>query len=119
MSTGDDVSAVHEALSSALAAQDVDRVVALYTEDARLLFNGRPMIKGRVAIDAYVRPDLGAAPMILTLESVEILEGGGLVVDIGRLTTRNGVAKYVIVHERQVDGSLWIAVDTVTNSGSS
>lgn len=119
MSTRDEVSAAHEALSSALAAQDVDRVVGPYTEDARLLFNGRPMIKGRAAIDAYVRPDLDAAPIILKLESIEVLEGDGLVVDIGRLTTRNGVAKYVIVHERQVDGSLQIAVDTVTNNGSS
>jgi len=53
------------------------------------------------------------------LESIEVLEGGGLVVDIGRLTTPNGARKYVIVHERQVDGSLRIAVDTVTNNGSS
>jgi uncharacterized protein (TIGR02246 family) len=117
VTTRDEVAAFNEAFSAAMAAQDVDRVVESYTEDARLLFEGSPMIQGRAAIEAFLGPSLRKRPSIITFETIDILEGGSLVVDIGRFTTPTGTGKYVVVHERQVDGSLRMAVDSATGDG--
>lgn len=117
MTTRDDVAAFNEAFSAAMARQDIDRVLDSYTDDARLLFHGMPMVRGRAAIDALLRPDLEEAPNIIRFESLEVLEGGSLIVDIGRYITPNGTGKYVVVHERQPDGSLRMAIDTATSDG--
>jgi len=46
MSTRDELAAFNERFSAALADQDADTIVDLYTDDARLLFTGMPMIRG-------------------------------------------------------------------------
>jgi ketosteroid isomerase-like protein len=118
MTTRDDVTAFNEAFTAAPAAQDVDRVVASYTEDARLLFEGGPMIQGHVAIEAFLGPGLRKRASVIAFESIEVLDGGSFVVDIGRYTTPTGNGKYVVVHRRQADGSLKMAVDSATGDGA-
>lgn len=117
MTARDDVAAFNDAFSAALAAQDVDAVVASYTEDARLLFEGRPMIRGRAAIEAFLAPGLQKRPSIITFESIDVREGESFVVDVGRYKTPTGSGKYIVVHERQADGSLRMAVDSATGDG--
>lgn len=117
MTARDDVAAFNDAFSAALAAQDVDAVVASYTEDARLLFEGRPMIQGRAAIEAFLAPGLQKRPSIITFESIDVREGESFVVDVGRYKTPTGSGKYIVVHERQADGSLRMAVDSATGDG--
>lgn len=76
-----------------------------------------PIVRGRDEIDALLRADLEAAPNIIRFESVEIIVGGSLIVDIGRYVTPTGAGKYVVVHQRQPDGSLKMADDTATSDG--
>ena len=118
MSARDDVAAFNAAFSAAMAAQDVDAVVASYTEGAKLLFEGSPIIEGRAAIEAYLGPGLRKRAMTIAFESIEVFDGGSFVVDVGRLTTPTGTGKYIVVHERQLDGSLKMAIDSATGDGS-
>ncbi len=117
MTTWDEVAAVSEAFSSALAAQDVERVAGFYTDDARLLFAGRPMVRGRADIAAIFRADLRDGPVSMTFETTDILESGPMVVELGRYTTPTGVGKYVVVYQRQPDGSLKMVVDAPSGDG--
>ena len=118
MTARDDVAAFNAAFASAMAAQDVDAVVASYTVGAKLLFEGSPMIEGRAAIEAYLGPGLRMRPMTIAFESIDIFDGGSFVVDVGRLTTPTGTGKYIVVHERQPDGSLKMAIDSATGDGA-
>jgi ketosteroid isomerase-like protein len=111
MSTRDELRAINEGFADALAKQDVDRVVSYYTDDARMLFEGEPIIRGKAAIDAMWRETLAKAPGTMRFESGDIFDEGSLVVDVGRYKSRRGEGKYVVVYQRQSDGSLKIAVD--------
>lgn len=118
MSTRDELIAINEEFSAALARQDAAHVAGLYTDDARLLFSGMPIIRGRAAIAAMFRDDVQGGPATIRFESEEILEDGRLVVDIGRYITPTGSGKYVVVYERQPDGSLKLAVDAASGNGT-
>ena len=118
MTTRDDVTAFNRAFEAALAAQDVDAVVASYTDDARLLFEGSPMIQGSVAIEATLGPGLRKRPTTITFESLDVLDGGSFVVDVGTFKTPTGTGKYVVVHERQPDGSLRMKIDSGTGDSA-
>ena len=47
----------------------------------------------------------------------EVITDGSLVVDIGRIISPTGQSKYVVVYQRQADGSLRIAVDAANSDG--
>lgn len=119
MTTRDDIVAFNARFAKALTDQDVDRLVGLYTDDARLLFHGMPMVQGRSAIEAMFRKDLEAGSISIRFESDEVFEGGALVVDVGRYVTPGDRGKYVVVYQRQPDGTLKLAVDSATSDGSS
>ena len=55
--------------------------------------------------------------MTIAFESIDVFDGGSFVVDVGRLTGPTGTGKYIVVHERQPDGSLKMAVDSATGNG--
>jgi len=116
MSLQDELEAINEGFSKAMAEQDVERVVAYYTDDARLLFPEEPMIRGREAITASFADLLRDAPAIVRFETLDVLEGGDLVVDVGRMIMPQGEGKYVVVYQRQVDGSLKLAVDASSHN---
>lgn len=83
-----------------------------YTEDARYLAPGSPIVKGRAEIARLFRENLAAGPGTVQFVSGDVLEGGDLVVDVGRISGASGrAAKYVVVYQRQGDGRLKIAVD--------
>ena len=119
MSTRDELAALNQAFEAALASQDADRVAGFYADDARLLFAGGPIVRGRAAIIAMFREDLKAGPVSIHFESGDVLEDGRLVVDVGRYVTPTGGGKYVVVYERQPDGSLKLAVDAASSDGPS
>jgi len=116
MSLRDELEAINEGFSKALAEQDVERVVAYYTDDARLLWPDQPMIRGREAITAEFANDLRDGPAIVQFETLDVLEGGDLVVDVGRMIRPESEAKYVVVYQRQADGSLKLAVDALSDN---
>ena len=102
----------------AFAEQDAGRLASYYTDDARLLFHNTPLIRGRAAIEATMHDWVAAGPQDLVFETGEVLIGGGLIVDIGTIVGPSSRSKYVVVYERQVDGSLRIAVDAATSDGT-
>ena len=44
---------------------------------------------------------------------------GSLIVDVGRIVSPTGRSKYVVVYQRQPDGSLKIVVDAGSSDGPS
>jgi ketosteroid isomerase-like protein len=110
MSVRDELRAINEGFADALAKQDLERVMDFYADDARLLFHGIPMVKGREDIEALWRDEL-EEPSTVRFESGEIFEGGSLVIDVGRYESGSGVGKYVVVYQRQADGTLKCIID--------
>lgn len=114
----DDVRAFNRVFEQALADQDVDGLVALYTDDARLMFANQPVIQGRAAIEATMRSWVEAGPVTVRFETDEVIEDGSLVIDIGTAVGPNSRSKYVVLHRRQSDGSLRIAIDSASSDGT-
>jgi len=115
----DELAVINADFGRALAEQDVDGILAHYADEARMLFHGRPIIRGRAAIEATVRGWLEDGPIILRFETDEVIADGSLVVDIGSNYGPSGRSKYVVVYQRQSDGSLKIAVDAASSDGAS
>jgi uncharacterized protein (TIGR02246 family) len=114
----EEVRAFNDAYERALAEQDVEALVSLHTDDARLMMAGQPVIQGRPAIEKVFREWLNDGPVSIRFESEEVLADGELVIDIGHTIAAGGRSKYVVVHRRQPDGSLRIAIDAPTSDGA-
>ena len=111
MTTRDDVKSLNAEYAQAYATGDVERMASLHTEDAWLLFYDTPVLQGRAEVAELFRKEFEEGLEPITFESLEIMEAGDLVVDIGLYTTPKVRAKYVVVFKRQPDGTLKIAVD--------
>lgn len=111
MSTRDELNAINAKFAAAAALPAPEQMAAFYTEDAVFLSNGRPTTVGREAILERFRQGF-SAPVNISFQCGEIIEGGDLVVDIGTIS-HDGMAsgRYVVVYRRQPDGSLKLAVD--------
>jgi ketosteroid isomerase-like protein len=57
-------------------------------------------------------------PVSTRFETEEVLASGELVIDIGHNHRGRRRSKYVVVHRRQPDGSLRIAIDAPTSDGA-
>jgi ketosteroid isomerase-like protein len=114
----DELDAINAGFGDAFAMQDAERLAAFYSDDARLLFNGHPIIRGRAAVDAALLGMVQGGSASLRFVSDEVIEEGSLVVDIGRIIGPSGQSKYVVVYRRQADGSLRIIIDAASSDGS-
>jgi ketosteroid isomerase-like protein len=117
VATQDELDAINAGFGEAFAAQDAERLARFYADDARLLFAGQPIIRGRAAVDAALRHMVEGEPASLRFASDEVIEEGSLVVDVGRIISPGGTSKYVVVYQRQADGSLRIIVDAASGDG--
>jgi len=117
MTIRDEVDAINAGFGEAFATQDAERLSAFYADDARLLFAGAPIISGRVAVDAALRDMVSGGPGTQRFETDEVIMDGSLVIDIGRITSATARYKYVVVYQRQPDGSLKIVVDAASSDG--
>jgi uncharacterized protein (TIGR02246 family) len=117
MTIRDELDAINAAFGEAFATQDAERLAAFYSDDATLLFHGQPVIRGRAAVDAALRDMVAGGPASVRFVTDEVIADGSLVVDIGRIVGPTGQSRYVVVYRRQADGSLRIAVDSVTGDG--
>ena len=115
----DELAAIAAEMARALAEQDAKRFAAYYADDARILFHAQPIIRGRMEIEAEVRGWVRDGPVSLRFETGEVIADGSLVVDVGRIISQTGRSKYVVVYQRQQDGSLKIAVDAANSDGPS
>ena len=94
-------------------------MAALYTEDARLLAPAAPPILGRDAIERYWRTGLDSGVREIELELVEIENRYGIAYELGRYALAVDGEQgrvvdrgdYLVVHERQNDGSWRWAVE--------
>ena len=117
MTIRDELDAINTGFGEAFATQDAERLSAFYADDARLLFDGQPIIRGREAIDAVMRDMVSGGPGTQRFETDEVIVDGSLVIDIGRITSASAQYKYVVVYQRQPDGSLRIVVDAASSDG--
>jgi hypothetical protein len=61
---------------------------------------------------------LGPVGIAGGFESEEVLAGSELVIDIGHTIAAGGRSKDVVVHRRQANGSLRIAIDAPASDGA-
>lgn len=117
MDLGEELATFNTDFADALARQDFDRLRECYADDAVFLTQGMVTVVGRDEIVKLMQaPSSGSD--VLAFETDHALEGGDLVVDIGRIM-RGGEAqaRYVVVYRRQPDGSLKLAADVVLPGG--
>jgi len=118
MEIREELDALNAGFARALAQQDVQSLVERYTDDAQLLFPGRPILRGREAVESTMRALVADGPVNLRFETRDVMADGSLVVEIGETTPSAGPrSKYVVVYRRLPDGSLRIAVDAPSGMG--
>jgi ketosteroid isomerase-like protein len=115
------------AFAEALQLGDALAASALYADDARLLAPSAELFEGREAIAAFWRAGIESGITQVELESLAVEERGDVAHEIGRYLLRlapdEGDAvvdrgKYLLVHERQQDGSWRWAVEMFNPEGS-
>lgn len=120
MSTKDQIQGVDEAYEKAVANQDVDAIVALYTQDGFFLPPNSPIAKGSDAIRAVLQAYIDAGAQSLDLETTVLDDQGDVVVEVGQYKLGlqppgadpiTDLGKYLQVFKRQADGSFLIAYD--------
>lgn len=108
------------AFVTALRRGDAEATSAVYTAEARLLAPSAELLEGREAIASFWRAGLDAGISEVELEELALDRQDGLAYEIGRYALRlqpqEGGAvvdrgKYVLVHERQDDGTWKRAVE--------
>lgn len=103
----------------ALAQQDVEGLVACYSDDAQFLVPGAPILRGREAVASVMRDWVKDGPVRVRFDRRDVFADGAIVVEIGEIVGPSGPrSKYVVVYRRQPDGSLRIAVDSSSSLGN-
>ena len=119
MAAIDEVRVAIARMNSAIATGDTSAIATLYTEDARFLPDGAPRIDGRSGVEDFFKQAADAGFNDLVLETQDVLEVGGRVIEIGRASSAaegGESGKYVIVWRRD-RGVLKIEID-IFNSDS-
>jgi ketosteroid isomerase-like protein len=102
--------------ADALSRGDAKAASALYTGHARLLAPSSDVVEGREAIERFWRAGIEAGISEVEREAVDVQRNDGLAYEIGRYVLRldplDGDAvvdrgNYLLVHERQPDGT-WL-----------
>jgi uncharacterized protein (TIGR02246 family) len=108
-------------------ARDIEKIVALYADDATLMVPDAPLMKGKDAIRGGLKEFLMDPNLSLTFTAsvVEVSKGGGLAYSQGTYTltqtnpkTKKPVVekgRYVTVYRKTADGS-WRAVEDINNA---
>jgi uncharacterized protein (TIGR02246 family) len=112
----------------ALRSGDARAASAVYADDAQLLAPSAELVAGREAIAAFWRAGLDAGIAGVELEELRFKRGESVAWEIGRYVLRLEPAdgtpvvdsgKYLLVHERQEDGSWRRAVEMFNPDASS
>ena len=111
------------AFISALRRGDVAAAADSYMDDALLVPPSTGIIRGRAAIAEYWRAGVDAGMDDVAFNPVELRNQDGISFEIGRyllaLTATDGSrvtdqGEYVVVHQRQPDGSWRFAVEMLS-----
>jgi uncharacterized protein (TIGR02246 family) len=115
-----DVDAVAQAFHDGVANQDAAALASLYAENGRFLPMGMGPCKGRAEIRSAMQQLLDMGARSLDVEPLDVREVGDLTIEYGRYTMSiepdgdeavTDMGKYLVVHERQADGSTKIMYD--------
>jgi uncharacterized protein (TIGR02246 family) len=121
------IRAVEATWVQAFATKDVEKIAAVYTDDASVFITDSPVINGIAAIKAALKPMVEDKNFSITFTStkVEVARSGDLAYSQGAYTmtmsapktkkvlTEKG--KFVTVFKKQADGS-WKAVADIFNA---
>ena len=118
--TVSEVNTVAQAFHDGVANRDAAALASLYADNARFMPPGMEPCEGRAQTQSAMQLLLDMGARSLDLEPLEIREAGNLTIEYGRY--RLGIqppgsaavtdaGKYLVVHERQADGSTKIAYD--------
>jgi len=114
----DELAAFNRSYSEAHASQDFDRIASLYSDEAVFVSSGRPLIRGRSAIASMLLEPPESEMVPIVFEAGDVWESGDLVIDVGTYVVsgqQEHRGKYVVVYQRQADGSLRLLVDAPTS----
>lgn len=101
------IAAANKVFEAAHLRGDAAAIAAQYTEDGQLLWEDRPIIKGREAIEAEWRKDMGGPGRKATLTTLEIEEHGDWAFETSLflVTATNGKTiydgKYICIWKRE------------------
>ena len=119
------IHAIDREFMDAVAAQDGDRVAALYAEDARIMMPGRPTISGRSEILGFYKAAFQGLVKSILLDTTDIEVSDDLAYATGsnriELTPpgeapREERGKYVVVY-RRVSAADWkVVIDSYSNN---
>jgi uncharacterized protein (TIGR02246 family) len=118
--TVSEVNAVAQAFHEGVAKRDAAALASLYAENARFLPPGMEPCEGRAQTQSAMQQLLDMGASSLDLEPLEVHEADDLTIEYGRYTLRiepkgnqavTDFGKYIVVHERQSDGSTKIRYD--------
>ena len=116
MTIREELDELNEGFARDLAKQDVEGLIARYTDDAQFLLPGQPILRGREAVESTMRAWVEGGTDSLRFETRDIIADGSLVIDIGEIIGSTGPrSKYVVVYRRLANGSLRIAVDAASS----
>jgi uncharacterized protein (TIGR02246 family) len=114
------IDAVAQAFHDGVANQDAAAVAALYAEEGKLLPPNSEPCDGRTAIQAFLEGMIQMGARSLDIEPVQIRDEGDVTIEYGRYALGiqpedaeafTDFGKYIVVHERQDDGSTKIVFD--------
>lgn len=112
-SVEDAIAAANQQFVAAFNQGDAAAVAARYTEDAALLPPGEARVDGNAAIAAYWKGAIEAGFKDLTLNAVEVTDGGGTAAEVGIFTMgvptadqgpQQATGKYIVLWQRGADG---------------
>jgi uncharacterized protein (TIGR02246 family) len=119
-----DIQALEDAWAAALNAQDLDALMALYTDDAVSMTDDGPMLTGKAAIRKDQEKEFASTPAGRTyaFEALDVYGDGSTVTETGKTTYQNaagevtGTGKYMVVWEKQ--GDTYLCAREIYNNDS-
>jgi ketosteroid isomerase-like protein len=118
--TVSEVTAVAQAFHDGVANRDAAALASLYADNARFMPPGMEPCEGRAQTQSAMQLLLDMGARSLDLEPLEVREADNLTVEYGRYrlgiqpagsAAVTDVGKYLVIHERQADGTTKIAYD--------
>ena len=114
------VNAVAQAFHDGVANRDAAALASLYAENGIFMPPGMEPREGRTQIRSAMQALLDMGARSLDIEPLDVRDTGDVTLEYGRYTlgiepvgspAMTDVGKYLVVHERQQDGSMKIVYD--------
>lgn len=113
-----------------VSAKDIDKIVGYYADDATLMLQGMPAVRGKAAIRATARALFSDPNMAMdwTATATVVSKSGdlGYIKGVATMTSTDPKTKvpttshykYLTVYKKQADGA-WKAIEDISNTDAS